>query len=72
MADLAKMQEIVEQIDAAILAIVSGGAIANYSIANRSIGKYSLRELYDMREKYQGKIDAAMHGNGITYAHMGD
>ncbi len=72
MADLAKMQEIVEQIDTALLAIATGGAVSSYAIAGRSITKYSMGELTKLRDYYQGKIDSAMYGNGITYAHMGD
>ena len=72
MADIAKYQEIVEAVDAQILALISGGAISNYAIAGRSIAKFSMTELRSARDYYQGKIDSAMYGNGITYAHMGD
>lgn len=72
MADIAKYQEIVEAVEAQILALISGGAISNYSIAGRSIARFSLTELRNTRDYYQGKIDAALYGNGVTYAHMGD
>lgn len=72
MADLAKMQEIVEAIDTAVLNIVSSGGIASYSIAGRSITKYNMGEWMMLRDKYKAEIDSAMYGSGITYAHLGN
>lgn len=73
MADnLAQMQEIVEQLDQAILAIATGGAISSYSIAGRAITKMSAGDMIKLRDYYQTRVDSVTSGGGVTYAHMGD
>jgi hypothetical protein len=69
--NIAQLQEIVQKLDEAILAIATGGAVASYSIAGRSITKMSAGDMIRLRDYYQVKVDTASSGGGITYAYMG-
>jgi len=51
-------QEMVEAIDNAISTILSGGVVQEYAIEGRSLSRYSLAELRDMRKQYVGEIQA--------------
>ena len=60
--------EIVQAIDAEILARVSG-SVSSYSIAGRSFTKSSLSELYTMRARY-ADLAALQAGYGTTVADL--
>jgi hypothetical protein len=63
-------REILNKIDETILALISGGAVGSYSIAGRSISRYSLTELRGLRDYYAAQADAEESGGGVTYADM--
>ena len=55
-----------DAVNTAIQAILTGGGVQSYSISGRNLQKYSLTELYDLRTKLEKAI-AASNGTGRTY-----
>jgi hypothetical protein len=49
---MSSAQTIVDAIDAAILAMVSGGGAQSLSVGGRSVTFYSLQSLQDLRQTY--------------------
>jgi hypothetical protein len=67
MGNVQTYTEIVEATDAAILALMNGGAVQNYTLAGRSISKYSLRELKELRDDYASMVADESSGGGVVY-----
>lgn len=61
-------QTILDNVETAINAIVSGGAIQSYNIAGRNIQKYSLTELRDLRSQLIREINAESSTSKTNYA----
>lgn len=59
-------QEMLDAVNTAIQAILSGGAVQSYSINGRNLQKYSLTELYNLRKDLEKAI-AAANGRGRNY-----
>ena len=64
------LQTSLDAVNAAIDAMVAGGAVAEYSINGRSIRKMSLKDLIDYRDRLQSEI--ASTRNVRTYAEFGE
>lgn len=60
-------QEILDAVNTAIQAILTGGAVQSYNINGRNLTKYSLTELYNLRKELKKAI-AAASGTGRNYA----
>ena len=60
-------QEIIDAIDDAIYAKMTGGAVRSYSIGERSLEHMSLSELRKCRQEYAGLL-AADEGGVKNYA----
>ena len=61
-------QDIVDAIDAAILAIAQGGAVRSYMIEGKSITKYGFDELMSLRQKYATLAAQETSTGGVVYA----
>jgi hypothetical protein len=64
------LQASLDAVNAAIDAMVGGGAVSEYSINGRSIRKMSLKDLMDYRDRLQSEI--ASSRNVRTYAEFDD
>lgn len=60
-------QEMLDNVNTAINARLTGCGVQSYSINGRSVSKYSLSELQSLKEKLQNQL-AAESGAGRTYA----
>ncbi len=58
--------ELLRNVNNAINAILSGGAVQSYSIAGRNLQYYSLKELMDLRNILQSAV-ASERGGVKTY-----
>jgi len=56
-------QELLDAVENAILAKLNGNAVQSYSVGGRNIQYYSLKALYDLRDKLMAEIGAE---NGTT------
>lgn len=63
-------QTLLSQIEAAITALVVGGA-SSYSIGGRSVTKLDLTELYDMRERVLAQIQRESGSGAFRLAKFG-
>jgi len=61
------IQDIIDAIDAAILAKLNGGAVRSYSIADRNLVNMGLKELRDTRAEYAA-ILSTQQGGRKNYA----
>ena len=61
-------QTILDNVETAINAIMSGGAIQSYNIAGRNLQKYSLTELTNLRSQLIREINAASSTSKTNYA----
>jgi hypothetical protein len=52
-------QTMLDNIETAINAILTGGAVQNYSVNGRSLSHFSLAELYKLRNDFKIEINAA-------------
>ena len=59
-------QEMLEAVESAILARMTGGAVQSYSISGRNIQYYSLDELRKLRDQLRQEISAQK--SNTTYA----
>lgn len=59
-------QSIVDAIDAAILAMMSGGGAQSLSVGGRSVTFYSLQGLQDLRQTYAA-LAARERGNKLPF-----
>jgi len=50
-------QALVDSVDAAILKAMESGGVQEYQIAGRGLKRYTLKELCDMRDKYQSMLN---------------
>lgn len=57
-----------DNVETAINAIMSGGAVQSYNIAGRNIQKYSLTELQNLRLQLKREIDAESSTGATNYA----
>ena len=68
-----QLQEDLDAVKAAIRAIVSGGAVQQYSIAGRSLSKYSLSDLMQLEAKLKAEVKreqaAELIANGLGNPH---
>lgn len=55
---MATKQEMLENVEAAINARLTGGAVASYSIGGRNLQYISMRELMDLRDKLKAEVSA--------------
>lgn len=60
---MATVQEMLDAVNAAILAKLNGNAVQSYSIGGRNIQYYSLKALQDLRQQLQAELGAE---NGTT------
>jgi len=60
-------QEMLDAVENAITARMTGGAVQSYSISGRNIQYYSLDELRRLRDQLRQEIAAGKSG-GTTYA----
>lgn len=51
-------QELLDAVNAAILAKLTGNAVQSYSIGGRNIQYYSLKDLHALRQQLQAEIGA--------------
>lgn len=54
---MASKQEMLDAVNSAIQARLTGGAVASYSIGGRNTAYISLRELTELRDKLQREIN---------------
>ncbi len=66
---MASASSLLAQIEAAIEALVTGGA-SSYSIGNRSVTKLDLGELFDMRDRLLREVNRENNG-AFRLAKMG-
>ena len=68
-----QLQEDLDAVKAAIRAIVSGGAVQQYSIAGRSLSTYSLSDLMQLEAKLKAEVKreqaAELIANGLGNPH---
>lgn len=63
-------QEMLDAVETAIQALMSGGAVQEYTINGRSIKKFSLQELINWRATLKAEIAAST--NTRTYVQFED
>jgi len=61
-------QTILDNVETAINAIMSGGAVQSYNISGRNIQKYSLTELMNLRTQLKKEINAESSTSATNYA----
>lgn len=61
----------ITKIDEAIEAILDGGAVSSYQIRGRSLARYSLSELRELRAEYS-KIASSSQGGARNYVRFDD
>jgi hypothetical protein len=65
---MATSQELLTQVESAIEARLTGGAVQSYSIGGRNIQYISLTELYKLRDKLKREVQASSPTNTRLYA----
>ncbi len=61
------VQTMLDNVEAAINARLTCGAVQSYTISGRNIQYCSLKELYDIREKLRKEINASSSGSSVNY-----
>ena len=56
----------------AIHAILSGGAVKAYTIAGRTLDKYSIKELRELEKSYQAQVNAQTRGSKTNLVRFDD
>ena len=59
-------QEMLDAVEAAIQARLTGGAVQSYSIEGRNLQYVSLADLYKMRKELQTEVARQSGGDGTT------
>ncbi len=59
-----EIQADINSVNDAIRGLISGGAIQGYSIAGRTVSKYSLADLQNLKKMYQDELRAAESRSG--------
>jgi len=59
--------EMLENVNTAINAILTGGAVQSYSVGSRRLDRMTLSELRSLRKELQAEVDAA-GGRATNYA----
>lgn len=54
---VATTQELLDAVETAISARLSGGAVQSYSIGGRNLQYVSLKELYDIRDRLRAEVN---------------
>ena len=62
------VQTMLDNVEAAINARLSGGAVQAYTIGGRNIQYCSLKELYDIRDLLRRELNSATPGSSTNYA----
>ena len=63
-------QELLDAVNDAILAILTGGAVKSYGVGNRNLSRMSIKDLYNMRAKLEAQVSAAT--GSTNYAEFKD
>ena len=66
------VQTMLDNVEAAINARLSGGAVQSYTIGGRNIQYCSLKELYDIRDLLRKELNSSMPGSTTNYASFRD
>ncbi len=66
------VQTMLDNVEAAINARLTGGAVQSYTIGGRNIQYCSLKELYDIRSLLRKEINSAASGSSTNYASFND
>lgn len=61
-------QTILDNVEIAINAIMTGGVVQSYNIAGRNVQKYSLTELTNLRTQLRKEINAESSIGSTNYA----
>lgn len=67
---MASPQDLLNQVEAAIEALLTGGA-TSYSIGNRSVTKIDLSSLFEQRRQLQWEVQRSQPGGMFSLAKMG-
>lgn len=65
-------QEMIDAIDSAIYALMTGGAVKSYSLEGRALDRYSLTELRSLQRDYRQRLALEQGGALTNYASFAD